>query len=358
MNIREATASYEKWLGEGTKLVRADLELKHERMRESSFAFLRATFYRWMQVWPERCPEPAAAPAVLAVGDLHIENFGTWRDAEGRLIWGINDFDEAYPLPYTADLVRLAASACLAVRSGDLAIHSREACDGILEGYGDGLKSAGRPFVLAEDHEWLRELALGELRDPARFWEKMRGLPAWPGECPAEARQALEQQLPERELKYLLKKRVAGLGSLGRQRVVALADWRGAQVSREAKALLPSACVWARPDAAGQRIWYGEIMEHAVRVPDPFTRLIASWVVRRLAPDCSRIELSAVPKHRDEAHLLRAMGAETANVHLGSKDALAVVRQDLKKRPGDWLHQAAKEMADAVTEDWEAWKRP
>ena len=31
----------------------------------------------------------------LSVGDLHVENFGTWRDSEGRLIWGINDFDEA-----------------------------------------------------------------------------------------------------------------------------------------------------------------------------------------------------------------------------------------------------------------------
>jgi len=36
---------------------------------------------------------------VLAVGDLHVENFGTWRDAEGRLIWGVNDFDEAWRLP-------------------------------------------------------------------------------------------------------------------------------------------------------------------------------------------------------------------------------------------------------------------
>src|SRR5260370_32652719 len=47
---------------------------------------------------------------VLAVGDLHVENFGTWRDAEGRLTWGVNDFDEAYPLPYTIDLARLATS--------------------------------------------------------------------------------------------------------------------------------------------------------------------------------------------------------------------------------------------------------
>ena len=44
------------------------------------------------------------------VGDLHVENFGTWRDVEGRLVWGVNDFDEAYALPYTNDLVRLVAS--------------------------------------------------------------------------------------------------------------------------------------------------------------------------------------------------------------------------------------------------------
>ena len=52
----------------------------------------------------------------LGVGDLHVENFGTWRDAESRLVWGINDFDEACCLPYTQDLVRLAASARFAVQ--------------------------------------------------------------------------------------------------------------------------------------------------------------------------------------------------------------------------------------------------
>ena len=79
-------------------------------MKESVFAFLRATYYRWIQVWPEVCPQLVSAATVLAIGDLHVENFGTWRDIEGRLVWGINDFDEAYPLPYTNDLVRLASS--------------------------------------------------------------------------------------------------------------------------------------------------------------------------------------------------------------------------------------------------------
>ena len=119
-------------------------------MAESPFPFLRATFYRWVQRWPEVCPDLAAAPAVLSVGDLHIENFGTWRDAEGRLIWGINDFDEAYPMPYTIDLVRLAASAILASGENHLSLDPEDACDAILAGYSETLDQGGCPFVLAD----------------------------------------------------------------------------------------------------------------------------------------------------------------------------------------------------------------
>ena len=115
MNIKKATEAYEAWLGKQLPLLPADLRLKHQRMAESPFPFLRATFYRWAQLWPQVCPELKTAPAVLGVGDLHVENFGTWRDREGRLTWGINDFDEACPLPYPNDLVRLAVSALLAV---------------------------------------------------------------------------------------------------------------------------------------------------------------------------------------------------------------------------------------------------
>ncbi len=89
----------------------ADLDCKHDRMKKNAFMFLRATFFRWARRIETVCPELAGAPAVLSVGDLHVENFGTWRDAEGRLVWGINDFDEAAEIPYPFDLVRLATSA-------------------------------------------------------------------------------------------------------------------------------------------------------------------------------------------------------------------------------------------------------
>ena len=122
MDIRQATRSYEAWMGRQIKIVRPDLRLKHARMTDSPFVFLRATFYRWIQLWPSVCSSIVDAPVVLAVGDLHLENFGTWRDVEGRLVWGLNDVDEACRLPYTNDLVRLATSAFLAIREHQLAL--------------------------------------------------------------------------------------------------------------------------------------------------------------------------------------------------------------------------------------------
>src|SRR5215471_5203461 len=120
MDVHEATRSYEAWVRTHIPVRPQDLKTKHERMRESPFVFLRGTFYRWQQEWRRNCPKQLDAPVVLAVGDLHIEKFGTWRDAEGRLVWGVNDVDEAARLPYTQDLVRLATSALLAIETEHL----------------------------------------------------------------------------------------------------------------------------------------------------------------------------------------------------------------------------------------------
>ena len=65
------------------------------------------------------------APRVLSVGDAHVNSYGTWRDAEGRLCWGIDDFDEAWPLPYTNDLVRLATSVKLARKLGYISLRTK-----------------------------------------------------------------------------------------------------------------------------------------------------------------------------------------------------------------------------------------
>jgi hypothetical protein len=357
MNIHQATASYEKWVASRIPLDRPALAFKHRQMALALFPFLRATFYRWIQIWREVAGPAAEAPAVLAVGDLHIENFGTWRDVEGRLVWGINDFDEGDAIPYTNDLVRLAASAHAATLEEYLSIRPRDASDSILEGYRDGLKAGGRPFVLAEVHRWLRKIALNRLRDATVFWKKLERLPKSPAQLPRDVESQLRKLFPEHSLPCEKKRRISGLGSLGHTRVLLLGRWHSCYVAREAKQLTPSACVWARGKPASAPIHYGKILECAVRVPDPFVHPYNGWLLRRLAPDCSRIELASLPGTRDEERLLYSMGWETANIHFGTRRAIPAIKRDLARRNSNWLHKAAKAMLRATERDWRAWKR-
>ncbi len=357
MSIVESTRRYEAWLGKQIPVVKADIEFKHRSMSSAVFPFLRATFYRWVQLWPEVCPDLAKAPKVLAVGDLHIENFGTWRDGVGRLAWGVNDYDEACPMPYTMDLVRLATSAVLAIQENALTLEPSEACDAILRGYGWSLETGGRPFILAERNKWLRDVAYGSQRDPIAFWKKLDDVPTHRGQVPAEAARNLEEAMPEKGLGSRIIHRQAGLGSLGRRRYTVIADWRGGRVARETKDLIPSAFHWEEEGSEKRSILYQDILDGAMRDSDPFLKQRGRWVVRRLAPDCSRVELAALQQARAEAKLLEAMGAETANLHLGDRAHIKPAAADLLSRPPKWLRKAASAMAKATVGDWQAWRK-
>ncbi len=356
MNIVKATNKFEEWLGQHIRIVGPDLRFKHEQMASAFFPFFRATFYRWVQVWPEVCADLDRVPHLLSVGDLHVENFGTWRDTDGRLVWGVNDFDEACVYPYTMDLVRLATSALVAAREEHLTMKPKESAAAILAGYELGMAEGGRPFVLGESHEWLRAIAESKLRDPVVFWQKMDRLPAAKGEIPESAREAIEHLLPEPGMSYRLARRVAGLGSLGRVRLVGIAEWKGGRVAREARALLPSALYCLNPKPAPAEIFYGAILRRAVRCPDPYVQMRGHWIVRRLSPHCSRIELDALRTSRGECRLLEAMGIETANIHLGTEEKRKAILKDLRKRKGNWLVGAAQAMADAMEKDWRVWR--
>jgi hypothetical protein len=362
----DATADFEDWLARHTPLDGKDLAYKHKQMTNDrhAFPFFRATFYRWAQLWPEVCPDLAAAPAVLAVGDLHVENFGTWRDADGRLVWGVNDFDEAARLSYANDLVRLAVSVALVGRTGTrhLRIDAARACRHLLLGYADQLtrwaQDEARPFVLEEHNRHLRRLAMSEARNPVTFWAKLgRLLRRKEATVPGAARAIIRKMLPEADLPCALRRRrKAGLGSLGKPRFVGLATWRGGLVAREAKALTPSACAWAE-GSGDATTHYRAIVEGAVRCPDPFLHVGGGWLVRRLAPHCSRINLDHLAGVKDVGRLLRAMGRETANVHLGSADAVPRILHDLRRRPSGWLLEAVGLLEKATRKDWKAWRR-
>jgi hypothetical protein len=354
-DIVQTTADFERWASHHVKFIRSDVKLKHRLMAQAPFPFFRATFYRWAQLWPLLCPELARAPEVLAVGDLHIENFGTWRDVEGRLIWGVNDFDEAWPADYTVDLVRLVTSAYLAIQSEHLSISRKTVFQAMEDGYRGSMAKGGSPFILAEHHRWLRLIALNKLRDPVVFWKKILACPKYKSILPKDVWRLVHNSMPLRTLNYELKSRIAGLGSLGHPRVLSLATWDGAHVVREAKQLAPSAWIWSQHRKTSN-VLSRKLVESAIRIPDPHVHFAAHWIVRRLAPDCCHIEMQSLPEERDEEKLAYYMGWETANIHFGSGKAVAAIKRDLARRKGRWLHKAAKPMLKASLDDWKVWR--
>jgi hypothetical protein len=351
--VAAATQAYERWLGKRLDIVEADLALKHKLMQGSFFVFLRGTFYRWAALWQEAVPELAKVPRVLAVGDLHVENFGTWRDTEGRLIWGVNDFDEVARMPYAVDLVRLVTSAMFAKHENGLTIDDNAAAAAVLEGYSASLESGGKPFVLEESHPDLRAMAMGAERDPVKFWGKLVSLAS--AVPPKRVQRLLNGWLPEGAAETLFYSRIAGVGSLGRPRYVGIAQCNGGLVAREAKAWLPSAWGWAAGRPKDQPLAV-RLLKRSVRQRDPFYVVKDGWVVRRLGPHCGRIELAQFPKHRDDKAILRAMGAETANLHLATNGAREELLRDLGQRKPGWLHDAAQAMATATERDWMAYR--
>jgi hypothetical protein len=356
-SIQQATKSYEDWMRSRTTIIESQLQAKHQQMKEDLFSFFRATYYRWAQLWPDECDDTCHAPRVLCVGDLHVDSFGTWRDSEGRLCWGVDDFDESYPLPYTNDLIRLATSLRLAIDGESLSIQFKDGCDAILEGYRRTLKAGGRPMVLAECEDIIGELGFSCIKRPDKFWEALNSKPAISEGLPKDAKKSLEATLPDPNLKYKVVRREAGLGSLGQERFVAIAKWYGNCIAREAKAMLPSACVWLDGKTSKTQSYYSKAMNPIVRPCDPYQQISGKWLIRRLSPESNPIYIADLPTRRDEEALLHAMGAEAANVHLSMPKQTKNILKDLGRRKPKWLRGSAQDMAKLIKREWRSYKK-
>jgi hypothetical protein len=351
-SITASVKRYEIWLGEqlGRQLVQADLDRKHRKMDESDFIFLRATCFRWAETVHELCPDLLGAPPVVAVGDAHLGNFGLWRDVEGRLVWGVNDFDEAAETPYAFDLVRLAASALLS-RGRDRSVSADEICAAVLGGYVEGLRTPGA-FVLERQHLWLRDLVVASDERREQFWSTLEQLPHAPP--PRGYRDALAAAMPEPDLALAMARRSAGIGSLGRPRGVAVADWRGGPAAREAKALLPSA--WSLIPGGDRKLRFAEIAFSKFRVADPWLKVRKGIVVRRLAPNSRKLDFPALTDLGLVRRLLTAMGVELANLHSARRSRVRAIVADLDARKPAWLRDAAWRVAEVTRQDRVEWR--
>src|SRR5689334_1344840 len=164
-------------------------------MRQHEYRFLRGSYHLWLARLGEDLPELLDGAGAPVIGDLHVENFGTWRDRDQVRRWGVNDFDELARGPVLPDLVRLATSAALAPH---LALDEKEVCVEVVAAW-----SAAEPRASVE------------VRTAAAAVAEAGWAPTW-------------------------HRHTAGTGSLGHRRVVGVgpaAD--GTPHAREAKQLGP-----------------------------------------------------------------------------------------------------------------------
>jgi hypothetical protein len=368
-NIVQSTLGFETWLRGHISVREPDLEVKHQFMADDIFMFFRATFYRWCERWYAACPSLANAEQVYAVGDLHIQNFGSWRDGHARLIWGVNDYDEVAMMSFAADLVRLIMSAELAAENTpacDLTLG--EICECVREGYYAGLKQAPQPFVLERRHAWLLRLVRVALKEPKFFWrrwlrEKTQAVSEEqiPAALVTRLRQAMPKDVPI-EFREMQKGVIKGLGSLGHQRFFAYTEHHGGPVAVEGKNMAPSAVLWAT-GKSGKDIHTDRLLKGLGRPSTPHTSTHESWLVRPIMSDCGRIDLAELQLEEtaqeinfDQERLLFAMGFETANLHQLTKGR-EELNDRLKSVKVGALKQAALSLLELLQEDFKVWRK-
>ncbi|MGL4176862.1 MAG: DUF2252 domain-containing protein [Dermatophilaceae bacterium] len=141
---------------------------KFRKMARDPFAFYRGTaclFYadvgeggRYADF--DRGLVDEESSRVWIQGDLHAENFGTYLDADGRLVFDVNDFDEAYLGHWTWDLARFVASLALLCWQKAL---PDEAIDALVAGYVRGYADQVQHYrQVADDTEWALTLRTAE----------------------------------------------------------------------------------------------------------------------------------------------------------------------------------------------------
>jgi uncharacterized protein (DUF2252 family) len=134
------------------------LQLKYQKMQNDTFAFFRGTCHLFYEDWPQETTLNVA-PAVWACGDLHLENFGSYKGDNRLVYFDINDFDEAVLAPCTWDLARFLTSVLIGTRSLEIGESDALAlCQCFLETYRQTL-AKGQVRTLE------RETAQGMVKD-------------------------------------------------------------------------------------------------------------------------------------------------------------------------------------------------
>ena len=367
------------------------LAMKYHNMRSSAFVYLRATCH----LFPGQLPELKAlakAPAVWSCGDLHLENFGSYKGDNRLSYFDINDFDESALIPASWDIVRLLTSVRLACAEiGLKEDRVRELLDVFLGEYFKQLQRGSarwleRDTAIGPVHELLttvgerkrvdfldsRSVKKGKKRklliDGKKALAASKDQHAQVGEFMEKF--AKTQKEPAFYEVLDVARRIAGNGSLGVDRFVVLVRGKGSPDNNyllDLKQAVPSALTAAlklkQPTWASEGERVVALTRRAQAVPVAFLHAVkmneSNYVLRDLQPSADRV--SFAEKGKDESYLnelMLAIGQCTAWSHLrGSGRQGSAIADQLVGFGNDdsWqkvLRKASAGCADNISAEW------
>ena len=370
------------------------LAMKYENMRSSAFVYLRATCH----LFPGQLPEIKAlakAPAVWSCGDLHLENFGSYKGDNRLSYFDINDFDESALIPASWDIVRVLTSVRLACAELEFKEDRvRELIDVLLAAYFKQLQHGSARWLERDTATGPVQELLATVSDRKRedFLDsrstkrgKKRKL-LIDGKKALAASKEQHKQVSEFMEKFAktqnepefyevldVARRIAGNGSLGVDRFVVLVRGKGNPDNNyllDLKQAVPSALTAAL--TLKQPAWASEgervvaLTRRAQAVPVAFLHAVQmngnNYVLRDLQPSADRV--SFLEKGNDERRLnelMLAIGRCTAWSHLrGSGRQGSAIADQLVDFGSDdsWqkvLRKASATCADNISTEWKAY---
>ncbi len=224
------------------------LAMKYAKMRQSPFVFLRGACHLFYDNLPD-APVFRNAPVSWCCGDMHFENFGSYKGDNRLVYFDVNDFDEAALAPVTWDIARLLVSIlCGADALNATEEEAMEAARSCLDAYRGALCNGKPMWVERDTSNGLVKDLLGELKERQRvdFLDRrtrksggmrmlrvdgVKALPASVEQKGAvvEFMEQFAQTQPSPEFYRVIDiaRRIAGTGSLGVDRYVVLVEGKG-----------------------------------------------------------------------------------------------------------------------------------
>ena len=349
MDIFEATRSYESWLGRHTPIVRPDLRLKHERLAENPFVFLRGTFLPMDPAVARRVRQGrGCAGGVVRRRSAHRElRHATSKDGSSGASTMSTRRAGCRPRRLVqAGSQRLPGHRVRTACTYRRVMPARRSWKGMPRP-----RHRTRPVVLAEHHRWLRRLALNELRDPGEVLETF-----------ADAAAGEDGSAPQRAAIDVARSEaaVSRHAARGRRGQPGPAAFRGARrMGRraggprgEGRCSVGAGVGTPRRDPRDRRRADPEAGDPRPRsvFRNPFG-LEFSGASRR---NCSRIELGDLPGHAGRAKAAPGDGLGDSRTCTSGRTGRSC---GFAPRPRRWLAEAALRMTDAVDKDWRAWQR-